>query len=129
MKRDLNFGGALRVRVCGGDVGCSATDLEQHITNFLWRISKCAAPSRGPNIDRLALPAPAVAATTTDQGLALPAQRGVFVSSAQPAEETEVIKIEATVTEDIGLGTTIGKLALSTPEVAAVSVSGGRAEN
>ena len=82
-------------------------DLEQRITNFLWLISKCAAPSRGPNIDRLALPDPAVAATTTDQGLALPAPKGVFVSSANPAEVTEVIKIEATVTEDMGLGTTL----------------------
>ena len=79
LKRDLNFGGAPRVRVYGGDVGCSATDLQQCVTNFLWRISKCAAPWRGPNIDRLAFSAPAVAVTTTDQGLALPAQK-VFLS-------------------------------------------------
>ena len=47
LKTDLNFGGALRVMIYGGDVGCSATDLEQRITNFLWRISESALHRQG----------------------------------------------------------------------------------
>jgi len=52
------------------------------------------------------------------RGLAIPAPKAAFVSFAQPVEETEVI--EVTITEDMVLGTTIGRLALPSPEVAAV---------
>jgi len=48
----------------------------------------------------------------------IPASKAAFVSFAQPVEETEVIA--ATITEDMVLGTTIGRLALPSPEVAVV---------
>lgn len=50
--------------------------------------------------------------------LAIPVPEAAFVSSAKPAEETGVI--EATITEDMVLGTRIGRLALPSYEVTAV---------